>query len=194
VARQPALSYSERIDYSEHIKRNKERVIPDIVFDGADLSLATDVSVVYGEAPSYVAAQEAKAGVEARERLLALIKGREKEKRNTYVEVCKQQYMSFEPFVVESHGFLGEAVGKVVDVLAKYGGEVLGVSVSEARGYLMRRTAVAIQRGNASLDRIGVQKSRGSFEAMVAMGYRVHSDSQSSHSRSAAAKRKRGSR
>jgi hypothetical protein len=42
--------------------------------------------------------------------------------------------------------------------------------VSRRSGYLKRRVAIAIQRGNAALDRAGLQLSRNSYGAAVASG------------------------
>jgi hypothetical protein len=51
-----------------------------------------------------------------------------------------------------------------------YGGQVLGCNAYELSGYLKRRVAIAIQRGNAALDRAGLQLSRNSYGASVASG------------------------
>ncbi len=58
----------------------------------------------------------------------------------------------------------------VLDRLARYGGQVLVCNAYELSGYLKRRVTIAIQRGNAALDRAGLQLSRNSYGAAVASG------------------------
>jgi hypothetical protein len=86
----------------------------------------------------------------------------------------------------------------VLDRLARYGGQVLGCNAYELSGYLKRRVAIAIQRGNAAVDRAGLQLSRNSYGAAVASGMVVAAseDSQRSRtrSRSHSAKHSAGSR
>ncbi len=72
--------------------------------------------------------------------------------------------------MVESHGFVSRSAVDVLDRLALYGGPVLGCNAYELRGYFKRRVAIAIQRGNAALDRAGLQLSRNSYGAAVASG------------------------
>ncbi len=47
---------------------------------------------------------------------------------------------------------------------------MLGCNAYELSGYLKRLVAIAIQRGNAALDRAGLQLSRNSYGAAVASG------------------------
>ena len=79
--------------------------------------------------------------------------------------------MTFEPFVLDSHGALGASARRVITTLTKYGADQLGEVESELRSYCMRRVAIAVQRGNARLDRQAVAMSRNSYGAAVAMGY-----------------------
>ena len=58
----------------------------------------------------------------------------------------------------------------VLDDLVKYGAAVLGCEEAELSGYMRRRVAIALQRGNAKLDRMAVMKSRNSYGAAVARG------------------------
>ena len=81
--------------------------------------------------------------------------------------------MEFKPFVMESHGALGESAEEVLNRLTTYGVDVLGCEKAELLGYLHRRVAIALQRGNARLDRMAVSKSRNSFGAAVARGLAV---------------------
>ena len=72
----------------------------------------------------------------------------------------------------------------------------MGVEEKELAGYLQRRVAVAVQRGNAWLDRTAMQRSRNSFGAAVAMGMVSASSVAAVNSRSmaSAAKKKRSAR
>ena len=73
----------------------------------------------------------------------------------------------------------------------------MGVEEKELAGYLQRRVAVAVQRGNAWLDRTAMQRSRNSFGAAMAMGMVSASSVASavnSRSMASAAKKKRSAR
>jgi hypothetical protein len=175
VVRQPVMSFTERVERGEAAAAGRMRLVPDILFDGADLCLATDVSVLYGVADSKLSVKDPVS--KACARLKKQCKRRETEKTRKYQRTCEQLHAEFEPFVVESHGFLARGAVKTLDQLAKYGSEVLGGVASEMSGYLKRRVAIAIQRGNAALDRTGLQHSRNSYGAAVATGMVVPSQS-----------------
>ncbi len=106
----------------------------------------------------------------AGERLRKQCATRETQKQRKYEERCRPLGVKFTPFVVESHGFVSRSAVDVLDQLALYGGQVLGCNAYELSGYLKRRVAIAIQRGNAALDRAGLQLSRNSYGAAVASG------------------------
>jgi hypothetical protein len=163
VTRQPVMSFAERAEASA-----RKRVVPDILFSGAELSLATDVSVLYGEADSQLQVQEPV--VHAKKRLVSHCAEREKAKHSKYQDTCKAMHSEFKPFVVESHGFLAPSAQAVLNDLAQYAQDVLGLRAVEMAGYLKRRVAIAIQRGNAALDRTALFNSRDSYGAAVAMG------------------------
>ena len=92
-------------------------------------------------------------------------------KSKKYTASCAQQDIVFKPFVLESHGALHEdSAGSVINQLASYGAGVLGCQHGELLGYFRRRVAIALQRGNARLDRMAVAKSRNSYGAAVARG------------------------
>ena len=100
-------------------------------------------------------------------------------------------HAEFKPFVVESHGFIAPAACSVISDLASYASDVLHFSSAEMAGYLKRRVAIAIQRGNAALDRTGIQSSRNSFGAALALGMvnarlSTHSSKRKPHPRSIA--------
>ena len=80
--------------------------------------------------------------------------------------------------MVESHGFVGKGATKVLDEVAKYASDNYSVQRAELAGYLRRRVAIALQRGNGLLDRTAVRASRNSYGAALAMGMvSVSSDS-----------------
>ena len=76
----------------------------------------------------------------------------------------------FLPFVVESHGWLHESARDVLLALANNAHHCYGVPLASAMGYLHRRVAVALQRGNAWLGQWARQRSRCSVQAKVATG------------------------
>lgn len=168
VVRQPVMPFAERVERGEAVAAGRARVVPDVLFDGADLCLATDVSVLFGAADSKLDVQDPvpKAGKRLRKQCAA----RETQKQRKYEERCRSLGAKFTPFVVESHGFVSRSAVDVLDRLARYGGQVLGCNAYELSGYLKRRVAIAIQRGNAALDRAGLQLSRNSYGAAVASG------------------------
>ena len=191
VARQPAMAFVDRVAAGEAAKKSS-RVVPDILFDGPAFTCATDVSVVYGEAKSHL--PSALKGV--RKQAMKECKAREGVKHQKYAQSCKAMGASFVPFVVESHGYLGNEAVKLINSLAHHASEVMGVEEKELAGYLQRRVAVAVQRGNAWLDRTAMQRSRNSFGAAVAMGMVSASSVAAVNSRSmaSAAKKKRSAR
>jgi hypothetical protein len=165
VARQPAIAFVDRVAAGEEAKKSN-RVVPDILFDGPAFTCATDVSVVYGEAKSHLPTTLKGVGKKA----VTDCKARERAKQQKYAVSCKAMSAQFVPFVVESHGYLGDEALRLINALAKHAGEVMGVDEKEMAGYLQRRVAIAVQRGNAWLDRTAVQRSRNSYGAAVAMG------------------------
>jgi hypothetical protein len=168
VVRSPVMSYDEHMERAEAVKAKRKHLIPDILFAGADLSVCTDVTVLLGEAKSRL--QCAKPVEKAHMRLRKACKTREREKKRKYDESCKQMDAKFEPFVVESHGFLAAGAVQLLDQLAGYGAEVLCLPFPELKGHLKRRLAIAVQRGNAALDAHGIQACRNSYGSAVARG------------------------
>ena len=120
------------------VKAKRKHLIPDILFAGADLSVCTDVTVLLGEAKSRL--QCAKPVEKAHMRLRKACKTREREKKRKYDESCKQMDAKFEPFVVESHGFLAAGAVQLLDQLAGYGAEVLCLPFPELKGHLVQPT------------------------------------------------------
>src|SRR4051794_2148953 len=79
--------------------------------------------------------------------------------------------MKVVPFVFESHGGLGKCAEEFIDLVAQCGDdEVDGVHFSDFKGYMKRRIAIAIQRGNALLDQRAASSQANSIGARIARG------------------------
>jgi hypothetical protein len=163
VSRAPSIALTDgSLAATEDGKRN---VVPDLCLDGAAISLAIDVSVCYAEADSYL-----RMGGHEEKKVLHVLAKRALVKSNKYTVSCAEQGIEFKPFVMESHGSLHSSAEDVLDRLAQYGSDASGCAKAELLGYLHRRVAIALQRGNARLDRMAVAKSRNSYGAAVARG------------------------
>lgn len=185
VATNPQVTYTGRVAEREReanamhnrqceSESARKRVVPDAVFCGAELSLATDVSVLYGEAPSHMSSNYDSEGLERvtaiRKKMKSAIASREKAKTNLYADSCAQYDWLFKPFVMESHGFMSAGASDVIDKLAEYASDQYMMPAPSFSGYLRRRVAIALQRGNANLDQSAVLASRGAFGAALANG------------------------
>lgn len=165
VAKAPSIAVA---DGSIVMEEDRSRhIIPDVVFDGAGLTLAIDVSVCYAEAKSNLPKTRREVG---KTKMFSALAKRAAAKVNKYRGSCAEQDIRFEPFVLESHGAMHSSASAVLDDLVKYGAAVLGCEEAELSGYMRRRVAIALQRGNAKLDRMAVMKSRNSYGAAVARG------------------------
>src|SRR5690606_496824 len=91
-------------------------------------------------------------------------------KVNKYRAACARDGLEFKAFVADSHGALDKSAAAVVGQLSAYGASELGADKGDLERYLRRRVAIAIQRGNARLDRQAMAMSRNSYGAAVAMG------------------------
>ncbi len=60
VVQQPVMPFAERVEPCETVAAGRARVVPDVLFDGAELCLTTDVSVLFGAADSKLNVQEKK--------------------------------------------------------------------------------------------------------------------------------------
>ena len=101
--------------------------------------------MVYGEAPSHLPSNlEASDAKALQKRIYSALNARESKKANHYKESCARERWSFEPFVVESHGFVGKGATKVLDEVAKYASDNYSVQRAELAGYLRRRVAIAL--------------------------------------------------
>ena len=148
----------------------ERHVVPDVVFRGADLQLAIDVSFVFTESEGRLV-QMSEHGRSAHDLIRRELSQRARAKAVKYKAVCEREQMDFEAFVGDSHGTLDASALAVIYRLVKYGADQLGLNSIELRSYFMRRVAVAVQRGNARLDRHALALSRGGYGAAVALGY-----------------------
>ena len=161
VSRAPSIALADAsLDEEERV------LVPDVCLDGAALSIALDVSVCYAEADSYLPKERGQAAA----KWLDVLARRAVLKSKKYSASCAKQGIYFVPFVMDSHGALHSSAVSVIDRLAEYGACVVGCQEQEFAGYLRRRVAIALQRGNARLDRLAVTKSRNSYGAAVARG------------------------
>jgi hypothetical protein len=146
-------------------------VVPDVVFRGAGLSLAIDVSFVYSESDGRIRAPLVSADTDFTKCVWSAMGERTKEKNRKYELACERQELVFSAFVADSHGVLDASAKRVIEQLVSYGAAELGCNKLDLSLYLRRRVAIAIQRGNARLDRHAVQMSRGGYGRAIALGY-----------------------
>lgn len=178
VSKSPPISSVEELLSEER----RTRVIPDVSFHSATSSLVTDVTALYGDAKSHTPPLKAleKESHKGGDALLSKLSKhttqrcnqRAKDKRDKYLKHVMEsgESMKFEAFVMESHGWLHDSARDVLLSLADSAFSVYGVSRGDAMGYLQRRVAVALQRGNAWLARHVRQTSKNSGSALVATG------------------------
>ena len=165
VEKAPSIATTDGklIDGASHI-------VPDVVFRGAGVNLAIDVSFVYSESDGRVDKASA-ADADPYKVVAAAMAERANVKIRKYREACKRDGIAFDAFVADSHGVLHASAGRVIDALVVYGAAELGVEKSELKAYIRRRVAIAIQRGNARLDQHAVALSRNGYGRAVALGY-----------------------
>ena len=149
----------------------QRRVVPDVVFRGTDLHLAIDVSFVYSETEARTRVLRPSANAkEVYQIVRSAMAERARVKVGKYRAACARDGLEFKAFVADSHGALDKSAAAVVDQLSAYGARELGADKDDLERYLRRRVAIAIQRGNARLDRQAMAMSRNSYGAAVAMG------------------------
>lgn len=155
-------------------------LIPDLSFDCSTANFATDVTVLYGEADSHMATAAAleRASRAGGAGVLGALWKRTKKacetravaKTTKYLQACAAAHYDFVPFVAESHGFLDASALNVLRTLARAAALTRGANEMELVAYLTRRAAIALQRGNALLERKARRASRGSYGAAVGAG------------------------
>jgi hypothetical protein len=151
-------------------------LVPDVLIDFHDgESLAIDVSCVYGESQSYIdkAFSDGRSGVERSTRVvLKQLTDRAKAKALKYTSECKRRGIEFAAFVWETHGHFDASVDRVLEKIA---GQAKGGSgkVGPDIGYMKRRLAIAVQKGNAMADRSALFMSYGGRGSAIGRGYLV---------------------
>lgn len=163
--------------------RDSERVIPDLQFNAALWSLATDVTVLFGDGDGYLPEGSALDSAAAKEgcggsSVLAKLKSKTTTNANTRCNIKCGHYdesmaavgVQFSPFVMESHGWLHPSSTHVLQALATNAKEAFGVAAGDALGYLKRRVAVALQRGNCLSECYARERSRNSYGGAAAAG------------------------
>jgi hypothetical protein len=129
--------------------------------------LAVDVAIVHPERKSVLKIAADRASMSLKGRISAManeldqaVREEENVKRNSKhkgvglsaSEVCDLNGLDFEPFVAETHGFLGDAATAVIGRVAEHAFNVMRFDRRLLNRYISRRIAIAIQRGNALLD------------------------------------------
>jgi hypothetical protein len=151
---------------------DRERLlIPDLVISRHDVHEAIDVSCVYGESDSYLPKGSIadKSASELRSYAGGVIEKREKHKEVHYGFLEKYHGIKVTPFVFESHGALGRSAEDFIDRIATIVADGDETKMGFA-GYIRRRIAIAIHRGNALLDERAQRMQRNSFGALVSLG------------------------
>lgn len=138
-------------------------------------NLGIDVSFIYGESESYLPKRfddGMSAAKACRELADGECKSRDRKKVALYGRVCADNEIDFRSFVMESHGYCDGSVTEVLEAMAKYATYVVGSDYAATLGYMKRCIAIAIQRGNARLDREAMDRSHNSYGSAVACGRR----------------------
>jgi hypothetical protein len=146
-------------------------VVPDVVFRGVGLSFAIDVSFVYSESDGRVRRALLSEETDLKKFVSMAMGERSREKVKKYEASCNEQDLRFTPFIADSHGALDASAKRVIDLLVSYGAAELGRARIDMDLYLRRRVAIAIQRGNARLDRHALRLTRGGYGRAIALGY-----------------------
>ena len=164
VERSPPIATSDG-----RLIEGESHVVPDVIFLGHGLSLAIDVSFVYSESDGRIRLASKESNLN--KFVLSTMGERTREKIKKYEAACEEKDLKFDAFVADSHGGLDASANRVINALVEYGAGELGCKRKDLHLYMRRRVAIAIQRGNARLDRQAVQLSRGGYGQAIALGY-----------------------
>ena len=154
-------------------------LIPDLIVsdDRGGYAVAIDVTGLYGEADSYLpkSSIEGWSAYELRNKTVEAMVAREKRKDVHYKALLETEEMEEEmdvvPFVFESHGTLGSRAEDLITQITDYAEEQGYIeSAVNLAGYFHRRISIAIQRGNAWLDRRATLSQRNSYSARASLG------------------------
>ena len=124
---------------------------PDSVYSGSHGRFHVDVSVAHGLAQSYV--------VQASKTPLAAAADREQVKRKKAGGWPAYLAVQFYPFVVESYGAIGKQAEHVLDIIARQAEEQGAGTKRDVRNLILTRLSLALQRGNARVYQLGLQKA-----------------------------------
>jgi hypothetical protein len=152
---------------------DEKYLIPDLIIHDLTNTFRTavDVSGVYGEAKTNVLNGSIINKSVDQLKSTAAVERRENRKEVHYRVLEWVTDMKVVPFVFESHGGLGKRAEEFIDFIAQYGNdEVEGVQFADFKGYLKRRVAIAIQRGNALLDQRAASAQARALGAKIARG------------------------
>jgi len=150
-------------------------LIPDLIVsdDCGGYSVAIDVTGLYGEADSYLpmSSIEGWSAYDLRLKTVEVMVAREKRKDVHYKALLETEEMDVIPFVFESHGTLGSRAEDLITQITDYAEEQGYIeSAMNLAGYFRRRISIAIQRGNAWLDRRATLSQRNSYAASASLG------------------------
>jgi len=169
----PQMKPRIKIGPNDGMKRELEL---DLLIVGVDgFRLGIDVTFIYGESDSYLPNEFDDGSVpvgqsESVKQLMKLFAQRQSLKAKDYESECKSRDIEFVPFILESHGYMHETADRVLERMAEYSVKMFGGNFGEIIGYMKRRIAIAIQRGNARLNDTAIAKSMHSFGSRVARG------------------------
>jgi hypothetical protein len=152
---------------------DEKYLIPDIIIHDPTYTLnaAVDFSGVFGEADTNMLKGSIANKSVSELRSTAAVKRRENRKEVHYRMLERVADMKVVPFVFESHGGLGDSAEEFIDRIARYAeDEVDGMRFADFKGYLKRRVAIAIQRGNALLDQRAACSQANAMGARIARG------------------------
>ena len=124
---------------------------PDSVYGGTYGRFHVDVSVAHPLAQSCV--------VQASKTPLAAAADREQVKRKKAGGWPAYLAVQFYPFVVESYGAVGKQAEHVLDIIARQAEEQGAGTKRDVRNLILTRLSLALQRGNARVYQLGLQKA-----------------------------------
>jgi hypothetical protein len=134
-----------------------------------------DVSGIYGEAKSHLpnGSVEGWSEDQLRAHTMDQLRARDSKKDRHYAALSEIGEADVIPFVFESHGGLSERAEKFIKEICDYAADQDYYSVNASwllAGYIRRRVSIAVQRGNAMLDKRASSAQRNSFSARASNG------------------------
>ena len=134
----------------EYRPLNGKRLRPDLTVILPDQTLLIDVVVTHPAAPSYTSIKP-----------LAATKKAEKDKETTYCDLARAHGARILALAVESYGAFGDQATQIVQLIRKAGeGSPTSAHKELLSRYLPQVLAVALQKGNAMVARVGALHTR----------------------------------